>query len=62
MIAKIVGAILIVGLLIVISSIIARQIKKRIIKHLPAKGHGEEIANLLGDITFYTLMIFSIFI
>jgi hypothetical protein len=35
LILKIVGAILVVFLFIGISSIIARQIKKRILKHLP---------------------------
>lgn len=62
LILKIVGAILVVFLFIGLSSLIARQIKKRILKHLPSEWHGEDIANLLGDIIFYTLLIFSIFI
>lgn len=53
---------MVVILFIGLSSLIARQIKKRIRKHLPTDGHGEDIANLLGDIVFYTLLIFSIFI
>jgi hypothetical protein len=59
---KIIGAILGVVVLIRISKLASRIIKGNIIKHLPNQGHGEEIANLLADITFYILAIFSIFI
>lgn len=60
---KIIGAIAVILLLLVISKFVAGIVRRNIIKNAdPSNKHIDKIWKLIGDITFYILVIFSFFI
>jgi len=60
---KIIGAIAVIIVLLLISKIIAGIIRRNIIKNGdPTNKHIDKIWKLMGDISFYILVIFSFFI
>lgn len=60
---KIVGAIAVILLLLLISKFVAGMVRRNIVKNADEKNkQAEKIAKLMGDITFYVLVIFSFFI
>ncbi len=60
---KIVGAIAVILLLLLISKFIAGMVRRNIVKNGdPSNKHIDKIWKLIGDITFYILVIFSFFI
>lgn len=60
---KIIGAIAVILLLLFISKLIAGIVRRNIVKNADEKNkQAEKIAKLMGDITFYILVIFSFFI
>lgn len=63
-ISKLVLAIVVVILFIVVAKLVVRFTKNKILQlsDLHNQEQGEKVANLIGDIVFYTLMIFAVFI
>ncbi len=63
-ISKLIVAIIVVILCIVAARIISRFTKKKVLQwsDLHNQEQWEKVANLIGDIVFYTLMIFAVFI
>lgn len=60
---KIIGAIAVILLLLLISKFIAGMVRRNIVKNWdPTNKHIDKIWKLIGDITFYILVIFSFFI
>jgi len=60
---KILGAIAVILLLLLISKFIAGVVRRNIVKNADEKNkQAEKIWKLMGDITFYILVIFSFFI
>lgn len=60
---KIVGAIAVIMFLLLISKFIARMVRRNIVKNADEKNkQADKIGKLMGDITFYILVIFSFFI
>lgn len=60
---KILGAILVIVVLLLISKIIAGMVKKNIVKNMVQdKKHADKVGNLVHDVVFYILVIFSFFI
>lgn len=60
---KIIGAIAVILLLLLISKFVAGIVRRNIIKNAdPSNKHIDKIWKLIGDITFYILVIFSFFI
>lgn len=60
---KILGAIAVILILLLISKFIAGIVRRNIVKNADEKNkQAEKIAKLMGDITFYVLVIFSFFI
>lgn len=63
-ISRLIIAIAVVIICIIISKIVSRFAKKKILQrsNLHDQEQGEKVANLIGDVAFYTLLIFSVFI
>lgn len=64
-IVKVAVAVGVVIFFIMISKVIASVVKRKILQyseHMENKQYGEQMANLMKDIVFYTLLIFSLFI
>jgi hypothetical protein len=49
--------------MVMLSKIVASIVRRRIIQHSVVEEKGaEQVADLIGDIVYYTLVIFSIFV
>lgn len=60
---KIIGAIVVILILLLISKFIAGIVRRNIVRNAdPSNKHIDKIWKLIGDITFYILVIFSFFI
>ena len=63
-VGKLFLAIIVVGWLVIVSKYIAAYVKRKIIKNsiVADADYMEKVWGLVGDIIFYTLLIFSVFI
>lgn len=61
---KTIGALILVFLFILLGKLIANIVKRNIIKHstVENKEHAYRVANLMGDITFYIMVILAFFV